>query len=178
MNKIFAQGDVNLKAAAGTRVLPGGKANCSPCCSRRGACLSLFLLLLLATLAALITLVVIFGLPPRTSGAQACVTLTNRTGFLCHDQRSCIPASRVCDGLRTCPHGDDEDESLCRPRNFHHTSAWIWPVQGTKTCLFSSLDLFSPVMWPKFVRCPPEPPQLPPGPLWRPGLLDLLRPKM
>ncbi|MBZ3890881.1 Protein YIPF1 [Sciurus carolinensis] len=72
MNKIFAQGDVNLKAAAGTRVLPGGE------------------------------------------GAQACVTLTNRTGFLCHDQRSCIPASRVCDGLRTCPHGDDEDESLCQ----------------------------------------------------------------
>ncbi|KAF7468069.1 hypothetical protein GHT09_000162 [Marmota monax] len=47
-------------------------------------------------------------------GAQACVTLTNRTGFLCGDRRSCISASQVCDGLRTCPHGDDEDESLCR----------------------------------------------------------------
>lgn len=45
---------------------------------------------------------------------QSCVTLTNRTGFLCHDRRHCIPAHGVCDGVRTCPHGEDEDESLCR----------------------------------------------------------------
>lgn len=52
--------------------------------------------------------------PPAHSGAQACVTLTNRTGFLCHDRRSCISASGVCDGVRNCPHGEDEEEALCR----------------------------------------------------------------
>lgn len=54
------------------------------------------------------------GSPLAHSGAQACVTLTNRTGFLCHDQSSCILASGVCDGIRTCPHGEDEVEALCR----------------------------------------------------------------
>ncbi|KFO20950.1 Transmembrane protein 59 [Fukomys damarensis] len=96
------------------------KADCRPntrslslCCSRRGACLSALLLLLLAMLAALVALVASLGLPSRTPGFQVCVTLTNRTGFLCHDWRSCVPASTVCDGLPTCPHGEDEDESLC-----------------------------------------------------------------
>lgn len=42
------------------------------------------------------------------------MTLMNRTGFLCHDRSSCILASEVCDGIRTCPHGEDEDEALCR----------------------------------------------------------------
>ncbi|XP_023405156.2 low-density lipoprotein receptor class A domain-containing protein 1 [Loxodonta africana] len=84
------------------------------CCSRQGACLSASILLLLATLAALIVLVVIYGLPPRTPGTRACVTPTNRTGFLCHDRKTCIPASGVCDGVRTCVHGEDEDEGLCR----------------------------------------------------------------
>lgn len=54
------------------------------------------------------------GSPPAHSGVQTCVTLMNRTGFLCHDRRSCIPASKVCDGVRTCAHGEDEDEALCR----------------------------------------------------------------
>lgn len=54
------------------------------------------------------------GSPLFHSGAQACVTLTNRTGFLCHDRSSCISASGVCDGIRTCSHGEDEDEALCR----------------------------------------------------------------
>lgn len=45
---------------------------------------------------------------------RSCVTMTNRTGFLCHDRRQCIPAHGVCDGIRTCAHGEDEEESLCR----------------------------------------------------------------
>ncbi|XP_070642597.1 low-density lipoprotein receptor class A domain-containing protein 1 isoform X1 [Bos indicus] len=94
-------------------------ANCSPCCcSRRGACLSAFLMLLLTALAALIALVAILGPPPRTPGAQACVTQTNRTGFLCDDRSSCIPASSVCDGVRACAHGEDEEEALCLGGNF------------------------------------------------------------
>ncbi|XP_023558443.1 low-density lipoprotein receptor class A domain-containing protein 1 [Octodon degus] len=138
---------------------PGGRG---PCCSRRGACLSALLLLLLATLAALVTLVISLGLPARTPGAQACVTPTNRTGFLCHDWRSCIPASGVCDGLRTCPHGEDEDESLCRDAPHSLPSflvarcgdpaSWIYSDQkcdGTNNCGDCS-DELSPV-----TACPP-----------------------
>uniref|UniRef100_H0V5K1 Low density lipoprotein receptor class A domain containing 1 n=1 Tax=Cavia porcellus TaxID=10141 RepID=H0V5K1_CAVPO len=139
--------------------LPGGHG---PCCSRRGACLSALLLLLLAMLAALVALVSSLGLPSRTPGAQVCVTPTNRTGFLCHDQRSCIPASGVCDGLRTCPHGEDEDESLCRdvPRSLPSflvarcgdPASWIYSDQkcdGTNNCGDCS-DELSPV-----TECPP-----------------------
>lgn len=54
------------------------------------------------------------GARPAHPGAQACVTQMNRTGFLCNDWSSCIPASRVCDGVRTCAHGEDEEEALCR----------------------------------------------------------------
>lgn len=54
------------------------------------------------------------GSPLAHSGAQACVTLTNRTGFLCQDGSRCISASGVCDGIRTCSHGEDEAEALCR----------------------------------------------------------------
>lgn len=58
---------------------------------------------------------------------QSCVTLTNRTGFLCHDRRHCIPAHGVCDGIRTCPHGEDEDESLCR--EYPSVSSPVHPPQ-------------------------------------------------
>ncbi|XP_017730017.1 PREDICTED: low-density lipoprotein receptor class A domain-containing protein 1 isoform X3 [Rhinopithecus bieti] len=147
MNKVFPQGE-NDYTAAGPKAHPGGEAGCGPlCCSCRRACLSASLLFLLATLAALIALVTILGLPSRTPGVQACITLTNRTGFLCHDQRSCIPASGVCDGVRTCTHGEDEDESLCRdvpqslPRflvaHCGDPASWIYSDQkcdGTNNC--------------------------------------------
>ncbi|KAK2493811.1 hypothetical protein MC885_006803 [Smutsia gigantea] len=170
MNKIFPLGDGNGHAAAGSKALAGGEAGCRPlCCSPRGACLSAFLLFLLATLAALITLVAILGLPqhmpgslPAHSGAQTCVTPMNRTGFLCHDRRSCIPASRVCDGVRTCAHGEDEDEALCRgmPQSLPSflvahcgdPASWIYSDQkcdGTNNCGDCS-DELSPV-----TACPP-----------------------
>lgn len=57
------------------------------CCSRRGACLSAFLLLLLATLAALTALGAIFGTPPRTpgQGGQERVGPTCWEGMGCRD---------------------------------------------------------------------------------------------
>ncbi|XP_019812985.2 low-density lipoprotein receptor class A domain-containing protein 1 isoform X8 [Bos indicus] len=163
MNKIFPQGDANGSAAAGSKALPGGEANCSPCCcSRRGACLSAFLMLLLTALAALIALVAILGPPPRTPGAQACVTQTNRTGFLCDDRSSCIPASSVCDGVRACAHGEDEEEALCRavPQSLPgflvahcgDPASWIYSDQmcdGINNCGDCS-DELSPV-----TTCPP-----------------------
>ncbi|XP_036090277.1 low-density lipoprotein receptor class A domain-containing protein 1 isoform X4 [Rousettus aegyptiacus] len=155
----LGQEDVNGDAVTGTKALPG-REGCGPLCySRQGACLSASVLLLLITLAALITLIIIAGPPPR---AQACVTLTNRTGFLCHDRRSCIAASGVCDGVRTCPHGEDEDESLCRdvPQSLPtflvvrcgNPSSWIYSDQkcdGTNNCGDCS-DELSPV-----TECPP-----------------------
>ncbi|KAM6217045.1 low-density lipoprotein receptor class A domain-containing protein 1 [Rhynchocyon petersi] len=142
------------------------------CCSRRGACLSALILLLLTTLMALITLVVIFGLPSRLPGSQVCATLTNRTGFLCHDRRTCIPASRVCDGVRTCIYGEDEDEHLCRnmPQSLPiflvarcgDPAFWIYSDQkcdGTNNCGDCS-DELSPVTvcpscGPGWWRCTP-----------------------
>ncbi|KAM7100041.1 low-density lipoprotein receptor class A domain-containing protein 1 isoform 4-T4 [Molossus nigricans] len=72
MNKIFPQEEVSGNAAAGTKVLPGEEGCSALCCSRRGACLSAFVLLLLATLAALMALVSILGPPPRTPGLASC----------------------------------------------------------------------------------------------------------
>ncbi|XP_049992133.1 low-density lipoprotein receptor class A domain-containing protein 1 isoform X1 [Alexandromys fortis] len=103
-NKIFPQGDAEINSAAGGKGRPGGEG-CGPfCCSHRGACLSAFLLLLTAMLAALLVVATILGRPPHGPETHSCVTLTNRTGFLCHDRRHCIPAHGVCDGVRTCPH--------------------------------------------------------------------------
>ncbi|KAM5323520.1 low-density lipoprotein receptor class A domain-containing protein 1 isoform 3-T3 [Glossophaga mutica] len=183
MNKIFPQVEVNGKAAARTKVLPGEEAGCRPlCCSPRGACLSASLLFLLATLAALIALVAIFGSPPRTPAAQACVTLTNRTGFLCHDRRSCISASGVCDGIHTCPHGEDEDEVLCRrvrsdtefgnSQGGHDSPPPDIPETAVARC---GLPPASSVLCR---RCAPESPPIPCGTLWRLSVLDLLRPEV
>ncbi|XP_072669489.1 low-density lipoprotein receptor class A domain-containing protein 1 [Canis lupus baileyi] len=154
------------------KVEPRALAGHGPlCCLRRGACLSAFLLLLLVTLAALIALVTILGRPPRTPGAQACVTPTNRTGFLCHDRRSCIPASGVCDGVRSCTHGEDEDEAMCRdmPQSLPRflvarcgdPSSWIYSDQkcdGTNNCGDCSDELspvtVCPACGPGWWRCP------------------------
>uniref|UniRef100_H0XFM6 Low density lipoprotein receptor class A domain containing 1 n=1 Tax=Otolemur garnettii TaxID=30611 RepID=H0XFM6_OTOGA len=144
MNKVFPQGD-NGNGAAGTKALSGGAEGCSPfSCSRHRACLLASVLLLLATLAAFIALIIIIRLPLRMPGRQVCITLTNRTGFLCHDQRHCIPASRVCDGIRTCAHGEDEDEGLCQT-----------PVRSTRPCPYQWYCLGDLASWTLEAReCP------------------------
>ncbi|XP_055484947.1 low-density lipoprotein receptor class A domain-containing protein 1 isoform X1 [Psammomys obesus] len=168
MNKVSPQGDAENNAAAGRKTHPGGEGkdgggDCGPlCCSRPGARLSLFLLLLLLMLTALLAVATVLGRPPQVPENQSCVTLTNRTGFLCHDRRHCIPAHGVCDGIRTCPHGEDEDESLCRdvPRTLPSfllaycgdPAFWIYSDQkcdSTNNCGDCS-DELSPV-----TACPP-----------------------
>nr|XP_044995335.1 low-density lipoprotein receptor class A domain-containing protein 1 [Jaculus jaculus] len=175
-NKIFPQEDVEDNTIG--KQACTGRQGCSPlCCSRRGAWISaFFLLLLLLMLAALLALATILGRPSRVPGSQACVTWTNRTGFLCHDQKSCIPAHGVCDNIRTCPQGEDEDESLCRdvPRSLPSflvshcgdPKFWIYSDQkcdGTNNCGDCS-DELSPV-----TACPPC------GPSWWPCLPTVFR---
>ncbi|XP_035882030.1 low-density lipoprotein receptor class A domain-containing protein 1 isoform X3 [Phyllostomus discolor] len=107
---------------------------------------------------------------PGEEAAQACVTVTNRTGFLCRDRRSCISASGVCDGVRTCPHGEDEDEDLCRdvPKSLPQflvahcgdPASWIYSDQrcdGTNNCGDCSDELIPvtvcPPCGPGWWRC-------------------------
>ncbi|XP_074732111.1 low-density lipoprotein receptor class A domain-containing protein 1 isoform X3 [Strix uralensis] len=42
-----------------------------------------------------------------------CTASNNRTGFLCDDGVTCIPASQVCDRVSSCRNGEDEQEKLC-----------------------------------------------------------------
>lgn len=42
-----------------------------------------------------------------------CAASNNRTGFLCDDRATCIPASQVCDRVSNCRSGEDEQEKLC-----------------------------------------------------------------
>ncbi|XP_076790650.1 low-density lipoprotein receptor class A domain-containing protein 1 isoform X3 [Arvicanthis niloticus] len=156
----LGQADVESNTATGRKARPGGEG-CGPlCCSRRGACLSVSLLLLLAMLAALLVVATVLGRPSRTPETHSCVTLANRTGFLCHDRRHCIPAHTVCDRIRTCPHGEDEAESLCRdvPQSLPSfllttcgdPDSWIYSDQkcdGTNNCGDCSDELSPERRW-------------------------------
>ncbi|NXV13400.1 LRAD1 protein, partial [Cepphus grylle] len=42
-----------------------------------------------------------------------CAASNNRTGFLCDDKVSCVPASQVCNTVSNCRSGEDEQEELC-----------------------------------------------------------------
>uniref|UniRef100_A0A674GIP6 Low density lipoprotein receptor class A domain containing 1 n=1 Tax=Taeniopygia guttata TaxID=59729 RepID=A0A674GIP6_TAEGU len=41
------------------------------------------------------------------------MTPNNRTGFLCDDRVTCVPASWVCDRVSNCRNGEDEQEQFC-----------------------------------------------------------------
>lgn len=80
------QGGGSLGPGPGCSItgFPPHTADCSPCCySRRGACLSAFLMLLLTALAALIALVAILGPPSRTPGQGG----QERVGQTCWESR-------------------------------------------------------------------------------------------
>ncbi|XP_039770574.1 low-density lipoprotein receptor class A domain-containing protein 1 [Ornithorhynchus anatinus] len=84
------------------------------CCSRKGAGVVTAAGLLLGVIAAATVLFASFGLPtPDPAGPRACVSRENRTGFLCDDRETCIPARKVCDRLRHCARGEDEAHALC-----------------------------------------------------------------
>ncbi|XP_056671075.1 low-density lipoprotein receptor class A domain-containing protein 1 [Monodelphis domestica] len=116
MNRIFPQPRALEENTEGEiKTFAGEEDCCGPfsCCSRRGFWLSVWALLLLVSLTAVLWLVSSFGLPPPAPVTRACATASNQTGFLCDDRQTCVPASLVCDGVRTCPRGEDEDSALC-----------------------------------------------------------------
>ncbi|XP_033870503.1 low-density lipoprotein receptor class A domain-containing protein 1-like [Acipenser ruthenus] len=88
------------------------------CCSRRCVCISVFVLLGLAIMAAAVALAIIFGIPQRTPVNRYC-TSNNMTGYLCDDRVTCIPASSVCNGISNCANGEDENSEICTdlPKN-------------------------------------------------------------
>nr|XP_009938075.1 PREDICTED: low-density lipoprotein receptor class A domain-containing protein 1 [Opisthocomus hoazin] len=53
------------------------------------------------------------GLLPRAPANRFCATANNRTGFLCNDGATCVPARRVCDGVGNCGNGEDEQDEFC-----------------------------------------------------------------
>ncbi|RMC08710.1 hypothetical protein DUI87_14959 [Hirundo rustica rustica] len=49
----------------------------------------------------------------KTASNRFCTAPNNRTGFLCDDRVTCVPASWVCDSISNCRNGEDEQEQLC-----------------------------------------------------------------
>uniref|UniRef100_A0A8C6ZU67 Low density lipoprotein receptor class A domain containing 1 n=1 Tax=Nothoprocta perdicaria TaxID=30464 RepID=A0A8C6ZU67_NOTPE len=64
-------------------------------------------LLVLAALATIVGLAATLGLLLHVPASN------NRTGFLCDDGVTCVPASHVCNRIRDCRNGEDEQEKLC-----------------------------------------------------------------
>lgn len=51
---------------------------------------------------------------------RLCAASNNRTGFLCDDRATCVPASQVCNGVSNCRNGEDEQGELCGEWFFCH----------------------------------------------------------
>ncbi|XP_013814072.2 low-density lipoprotein receptor class A domain-containing protein 1 [Apteryx mantelli] len=118
MNKTHPQRSVHVATFDSTKSFSEERDCCQPCCAcmgctRRWVCVSAAALLVLAAIAAVVALVVVLGLPPRTPVNRFCAASNNRTGFLCDDRVTCVPASQVCNRIRNCRNGEDEQEKLC-----------------------------------------------------------------
>ncbi|NWZ84855.1 LRAD1 protein, partial [Poecile atricapillus] len=70
---------------------------------------AVLLLILTAALASGVAL----ALLPRAPVSRFCTAPNNKTGFLCDDRVTCVPASWVCDRVSNCRNGEDEREQLC-----------------------------------------------------------------
>ncbi|XP_029474720.1 low-density lipoprotein receptor class A domain-containing protein 1 [Rhinatrema bivittatum] len=84
------------------------------CCSRRCVCITAAALLALGVIAAVIACAVSLGIPARSPVSRQCITPDNKTGFLCDDATTCIQASQVCDRIKSCDNGEDEETEMCR----------------------------------------------------------------
>ncbi|KFV98635.1 Low-density lipoprotein receptor class A domain-containing protein 1, partial [Eurypyga helias] len=67
----------------------------------------------LLILVAAVALAGALGLLLHAPVNRFCTASSNRTGFLCDDRETCIPASQVCDSAHNCRNREDEQEELC-----------------------------------------------------------------
>ncbi|XP_058277688.1 low-density lipoprotein receptor class A domain-containing protein 1 [Hirundo rustica] len=115
MNKTHPQRNGDVTTFASTESFSGERGRCHPCgartgCTQRHLCISAVVLLVLgAALASGLAL----ALLPRAPANRFCTAPNNRTGFLCDDRVTCVPASWVCDSISNCRNGEDEQEQLC-----------------------------------------------------------------
>nr|XP_033772892.1 low-density lipoprotein receptor class A domain-containing protein 1 isoform X2 [Geotrypetes seraphini] len=49
----------------------------------------------------------------KGEGTRQCIRPDNQTGFLCDDAATCITASQVCDRIKSCEDGEDEETVMC-----------------------------------------------------------------
>ncbi|KAL9846205.1 low-density lipoprotein receptor class A domain-containing protein 1 isoform 2-T3 [Geothlypis trichas] len=123
MNKTHPQRNGDVATFGSTESFSGKRGCCHPCgarchpcgarpgCTQRHLCISALVLLVLA--AAVASAVAALALLPRAPVNRLCTAPNNRTGFLCDDRVTCVPASWVCDRVSNCRNGEDEQEQLC-----------------------------------------------------------------
>ncbi|XP_062437573.1 low-density lipoprotein receptor class A domain-containing protein 1 [Rhea pennata] len=115
MNKTHPQRSVHVATFDSMKSFSEERARRRPRagCTRRRVCLAAAALLVLAAVAAVVGSAVVLGLLPRAPVNRFCAASNNRTGFLCDDRVTCVPASQVCNRIPNCRSGEDEQEKLC-----------------------------------------------------------------
>ncbi|XP_043941418.1 low-density lipoprotein receptor class A domain-containing protein 1 [Protopterus annectens] len=86
--------------------------NCK-CCTRRCILICVVAFLVLGTIVAAVACVIIFALPQQPPVNRYCAASSNQAGFLCDDRTTCIEASELCNRIKNCLNGEDEDADIC-----------------------------------------------------------------
>ncbi|KAM9097011.1 low-density lipoprotein receptor class A domain-containing protein 1-like [Sarcophilus harrisii] len=84
-------------------------------CIKRYLLISCVAFLFLGSIAAVLSLSVIFGIPvkPTSPSYRQCQTASKQLGFLCDDLTTCLPPSLLCNRKLDCSHGEDESTAYC-----------------------------------------------------------------
>ncbi|XP_074138364.1 low-density lipoprotein receptor class A domain-containing protein 1-like isoform X2 [Sminthopsis crassicaudata] len=84
-------------------------------CTKRCLLVSCVAFLFLGSIAAVLSLSIIFGIPvkPTSPSYRRCQTASKQLGFLCDDLTTCLPPSLLCNRKLDCSHGEDESTVYC-----------------------------------------------------------------